>query len=163
MIDSDWERPREEAPSDVSLLVAAVVPLTAELGGANEVLARSAFGSAKLPSGPVRQGESVLAAAERILLGSTGAIATAERLVYIHEAVGRAVTLCVLCSLVDADDLEVRPGVRFVPPHGTDDAFEPYGVGEILAEDIPAGFVRPIAYVRVTRDEFGRERAEMTW
>jgi ADP-ribose pyrophosphatase YjhB (NUDIX family) len=163
MIDSDWERPREESVIGISLSVAAIVPLPQELGGANDVLARAAFGSAKLPSGQMRPGESIHAAAERILLGSTGASATAERVVYVHEAVGREVTLCVLCSLNVEDDLDPRPGVRFVPPYGTDDAFEPFGVGEILAEDIPAGFVRPIAYVRVTRDEFGQERAESTW
>ncbi|HUG14212.1 MAG TPA: hypothetical protein VMM78_04265 [Thermomicrobiales bacterium] len=164
MIDADWEqRPRQEAAQGVQLLVAAIVPLPAELGGANEVLARAAFGSAKLPSGPLKQGESVLAAAERILLGTAGARATAERVVYVHESVGRDVTLCVLCELWREDDPEPRAGVRFVTPAGTDEVFEPVGVGDLLAEDLRAGFVRPMAYVRVTRDEFGRERAEPSW
>jgi ADP-ribose pyrophosphatase YjhB (NUDIX family) len=163
MIDADWERPREEPVAGVALSVAAIVPLPAELGGANEVLARAAFGSARLPAGPIRAGESVSAAAVRILLGTTGARASAERVVYVHEAAGREITLCVLCVLDRDDDMDPRPGVRFVAPTGTDDAFEPIGVGELLAEDLRAGFVRPIAYVRVTRDEFGRERAEPSW
>lgn len=162
MIDSDWERSRETPSSGMEVQIAVIAPLPDDLGGAGEVLALAAFGSAKLPAGPIRTGESVLAAAERILLGTTGASATAERVIYVHEAVGRQLTLCVLCELRINDDADERAGVRFVAPDG-DDAFEPVGVGELLIEDLRAGFVRPMAYIRVVRNEFGRERAESSW
>jgi ADP-ribose pyrophosphatase YjhB (NUDIX family) len=163
MIDADWEKPQEPVSSGIPWRVAAIVPLPSELGGAGEVLALSAFGSAKLPSGEARAGENVLAAAERVVLGSAGARVTAERVVYVHELAGRQLTLCVLCALDSEDDSEPRAGVRFVPLKGSEDDFEPPGIRELLIEDMQAGFVRPIAYLQVRRDEFGRDRVEASW
>jgi ADP-ribose pyrophosphatase YjhB (NUDIX family) len=162
MID-EWDRPPEPQSAGIPLRVAAVVPLPNDLGGAGEVLALAAFGSAKLPSGEPRTGEGVLAAAQRLVLGLTGASVTAERVIYVHEAVGRALTLCVLCTLDPEGATEDRPGVRFVAPATSEDDWEPVGVRELLSEDVRGGFVRPMAYVQVKRDEFGRERVEPSW
>jgi ADP-ribose pyrophosphatase YjhB (NUDIX family) len=159
----EWDRPPQPASVGYAVRVAAVVPLPAEMGGAEEVLALAAFGSVKLPSGEPRVGEGILPAAQRIVLGATGARVIAEKVVYVHEAVGRGVTLCVLCALDTEDDPDPRPGVRFVSPRGSDDVWEPFGVQELLSEDLRGGFVRPMAYIQVRRDEFGRERADASW
>ena len=73
----------------------------------------AAFGSATLPNGEVRKGESLQQAARRIALTSVGAVVRPERIVYLVEQAGRQLMVCVLCALEDADDVESKPGARF--------------------------------------------------
>jgi hypothetical protein len=159
----DWDipaTPRE--PGAAAMRVVAVIPLPEAMGGSGEVLALAAFGSVKLPTGDTRPRESSYRAATRIALGVAGAHVTPERLVYVVEQPGEPVTLCVLCALQEAEEVESKPGVRFVAvAAGTE--LEPPALREVLHEDLQGGFVRPVAHVIVGYDESGRERVDVTW
>jgi len=163
MIDEEWSRPPTPVGSGVELRVVAVVPLPAELGGAGEILALSAFGSVKLPSADVRSGETIKRAVSRSVLQMAGVPAIPERLLYVIEQAGKSLTLCLLCSLPEDDAPDERPGVRFVPVVGNDSEFEPPAVRELLLEDVRNGFVRPTAFASVGWDDEGRERVEVSW
>jgi ADP-ribose pyrophosphatase YjhB (NUDIX family) len=142
--------------------VAAIVPLPTELGGVGEVLAIAAFGSARLPAGDLNPGESLFAAARRVIWQAAGVGATAERLVYLVERAGRELVFCVLCALDGSDDAPERAGVRFVSP-ATADEFEPEGTRELLLEDCAQGFARPVAHIVLTATEQGREAVTVHW
>ena len=146
----------------LALRVAAIVPLARELGGAGEVLAVAAFGSARLPAGEPHGGESLFAAARRIVWQTAGAPADGERLIYLVERSGRELTFCVLCALSPDEELEDRDGVRFVGPAAVEE-FEPAAIRELLNEDLRQGFVRPLAHIVLTPDENGRDRAHVQW
>lgn len=147
----------------ISVEVAAVVPLPQEFGGAGEILAIAAFGSARLPAGELPPGASLFAAARRVVWQSTGAGATAERLVYIVERAGRSLTFCVLCALDDTDEApEPRAGVRFISPAAVDE-FDPPPLRDLLIEDAQQGFARPVAHVAMLPLENGGERVEIRW
>jgi ADP-ribose pyrophosphatase YjhB (NUDIX family) len=162
----DEEEQRGVSPASdgrkLQVRVAAVVPLPAELGGAGEVLAIAAFGSARLPSGDLNPGESLYAAARRVIWQAAGVGATAERLVYLVERAGRELIFCVLCALDEIDDAPDRAGVRFVSPAAADE-FEPPGTRELLLEDCAQGFARPVAHILLTPTDQGREALSVRW
>lgn len=163
MIDEDWlPRPQAAEQQGVTLQVAAVVPLAGEMGGAGEVLVLSAFGNMKLPQGEVRANESIQRAVKRVALASTGADVTPERLLYVVEQAGKQVTLCFLCALDGAEDVDTKPGVRF-SQIGADADFEPAAVRELLVEDARGGFIRPTAYVSASFNEEGQPTINVTW
>lgn len=163
MVDADWERAPAPPSGGLETRVAAIVPFPEALGGAGEVLALEAFGSVKLPSAEARAGESLHRAVSRAVVQMAGVPATPERLLYIVEQTGKQVILCFLCSL-DADaEPDPRPGVRFVPVSAANGEFEPPAVRELLVEDVRGGFVRPVAFARVTLDEFGRNHIDVSW
>jgi hypothetical protein len=142
--------------------VASVVPLPSALGGAGEVLAIAAFGSARLPTGDLNPGESLFAAARRVVWQAAGVGATAERLVYLVERAGRELIFCVLCALDESDDAPDRAGVRFVAPSAADE-FEPTGTRELLLDDCAQGFARPVAHILLTPTDQGREALTVRW
>lgn len=163
MIDEDWQpRPEPADTQGVALHVAAVVPLPGDAGGEGEVLVLSAFGNMKLPQGQVRANESLQRAVKRVTLGSTGAEVTPDRLLYVVEQAGKQVTLCFLCTLDGAEDVETKPGVRFASV-GSDADFEPVAVRELLVEDARGGFIRPTAYVSSFYNEDGKPTVAVTW
>lgn len=163
MVDSDWERMPAPPSGGVPARVVGIVPLPADLGGNGEILALAAFGSVKLPVGEIRPGESVRAAANRIVIGMTGVSVTAERLLYVLEQAGKHVTLCMLCALdTDQESESDRPGVRFVPIRDASE-LDPPALRELLVEDAQAGFVRPVAFVTAGFDDEGRERVTIDW
>ena len=162
MID-DWDIPPTRAPETGGPQVAAVIPLPAEMGGSGEIMVMSAFGSMKLPAGEILPRETSLRAVTRVILGTTGATVSAERLVYVVEQPGRPILLCVLCALVPDDAADERAGVRFANLASAEGEFEPSHLRELLAEDVRAGFVRGVAHIAVGFDEAGREQATITW
>jgi hypothetical protein len=163
MLEEDWlPRPTQPQQAGPELRVAAVVPLPAELGGSGEVLVLSAFGNLKLPSGEVRQGESIQRAVRRIALANAGAQVEPERLLYVVESTGRQVTLCILCGLDLSHEPETKEGVRFLPIT-TESELEPSAARELLIEDSRGGFVRPTAWVISGFTEEGRPSVEIIW
>lgn len=163
MIEEDWlPRPAAPEPSGIEVRVAPVVPLPADMGGVGEVLVLVAFGSVTLPAGEVRKGESLQQAARRIALTMTGAVVRPERLVYLVEQAGRQILVCVLCALEDSDDVDAKPGARFVRV-AADTELEPAVLRELLIEDGPSGFVRPCAWVVSTFDDDGRPAGDVRW
>ena len=48
-----------------------------------------------------------------------------ERLLYVVEQAGKALTLCFLCALPEDEAPDERPGVRFAPVSGNESEFEP--------------------------------------
>lgn len=163
MVDEEWGRVTAPPSGSIAVRVVAVVPLPAELGGAGEVLALSAFGSVKLPVVDARPGESVHRAASRAVLQMAGVPARPERLLYVIEQAGKSLTLCFLCAFADDAAPDERPGVRFVPVIGNDSEFEPPAVRELLIEDVRNGFVRPTAFASVGWDDDGRKKIDVSW
>lgn len=163
MIEEDWlPRPSTPSPSGIEVRVASLVPLPSDMGGSGEVLVMAAFGSAKLPEGEVRQGESLQQAARRIALTMAGAVVRPERLIYLVELAGRQILVCVLCELEDAADVGDKPAARFARI-AADTDLEPAALRDLLAEDGPSGFVRPCAWVISTFDAAGRPVADVRW
>lgn len=164
-LDDDESRGRAGGASGVgkiALRVAAIVPVPADLGGAGDVLAVAAFGSARLPMGELAAGESLFAAARRVVWQTAGAGATPERLVYLLERGGRELTFCVLCALEDADDAPEKAGVRFISPAAAEE-FDPPALRDLLLEDGRQGFVRPVAHIMLIATESGREETRINW
>lgn len=163
MIEEDWlPKPASPESSGIELRVALVIPMPSDMGGSGEVLLLAAFGSATLPNGEVRKGESLQQAARRIALTSVGAVVRPERIVYLVEQAGRQLMVCVLCALEDADDVESKPGARFVRV-STDTDLEPAALRELLIEDGLGGFVRSCAWVISSFDDSGRPAADVRW
>jgi hypothetical protein len=161
---ADWDIPAANpATTGSNAQVMAIVPLPHELGGANEILVLSAFGTLKLPAGEIQPRETSLRAVTRVALGTTGVRVSPERLVYVIEQPGKPVALCVLCALVADDNVDTKPGVRFAEIGSGDGDFEPSPLRELLIEDVRAGFVRGVAHVAVSFDEDGREQTTVTW
>ena len=162
--DEEEQRGRSQTGDGrkLAVRVAAVVPLPAALGGAGEILAIAAFGSARLPAGELNPGESLFAAARRVIWQAAGVGATAERLVYLVERAGRELIFCVLCVLDESDDAPDRAGVRFVSPAAADE-FEPEGTRELLLDDCAQGFARGVAHILLTPTEQGREAVTVQW
>lgn len=161
---ADWDIPATKpTSSEGATQVAAIVPLPDALGGAGEILVLSAFGNLKLPGGDIHARETSLKAVSRVVLGATGVRVTPERLVYVVEQYGKPLALCVLCALVEADDTDTKPGVRFANIGASDGDFEPAPLRELLNEDVRSGFMRGVAHVAVSFDEDGREQTTITW
>ena len=160
----DWDIPAvRPASTGEGTQVAAVVPLPAALGGAEEILVLSAFGNLKLPSGDIQPRENSLRAVTRVALGTTGVRVTPERLLYVVEQPGKPLALCVLCGLANDDDPDTKPGVRFASIAAAEGEFEPAPLRDLLIEDIRSGFVRGVAHVVVSYDDEGRERQTVNW
>ncbi len=161
---ADWDIPTTKpSSSEAATQVAAIVPLPDALGGAGEILVQSAFGNLKLPAGDIQARESSLKAVSRVVLGATGVRVTPERLVYVVEQHGKPLALCILCALVETDDTDTKPGVRFANISASDGDFEPAPLRELLIEDVRSGFMRGVAHVTVSFDEDGREQTTVTW
>ncbi len=161
---AEWDVPASKPSStDGAPHVVAVVPLPDALGGAGEILVVSAFGNLKLPSGEIQPRETSLRAVSRVVLGATGVRVTPERLIYVVEQHGKPLALCMLCALVEADDSDTKPGVRFANISASDGDFEPAPVRELLIEDVRSGFMRGVAHVAVSFDEDGQEQSTVTW
>lgn len=160
----DWDIPAAQPASAAgSVQVMAVVPLPAESGGAGEILVQSAFGNLKLPAGEIQPRETSLRAVTRVTLGATGVKVSPERLVYVVEQPGKALAMCVLCALVEDDDADPKPGVRFADIGSAEGEFEPLPLRELLIEDVRSGFVRGVAHVAISFDADGRQQTSVTW
>lgn len=163
MIEEDWlPRPASPESSGIELRVAPVIPMPPSLGGVGDVLLLAAFGSATLPSGEVRKGESLQQAARRIALTSVGAVVRPERILYLVEQTGRQLLVCILCSLEDDADVESKAGARFVRIKGDTD-LEPVALRDLLIEDGLGGFVRSCAWVVSSFDDSGRPAIDVLW
>jgi hypothetical protein len=161
---AEWDIPASKpAETGGSVQVVAVVPLPSDAGGSGEILALSAFGNLKLPAGEIQPRETSLQAVRRVVRGTTGVRVSPERLVYVIEQLGKPLALCVLCGLVEDDDGDTKPGVRFASIASSDGEFEPAPLRELLIEDIRSGFVRGVAHVAVSFDDDGREQRSVTW
>jgi ADP-ribose pyrophosphatase YjhB (NUDIX family) len=161
---AEWDIPSAKpVETGTGPQVMAVVPLPSDAGGSSEILVMSAFGNLKLPAGEIQPRESSLQAVRRVVRGTTGVRVNPERLVYVIEQPGRPLALCVLCGLVEDDEADTKPGVRFASIAGSDGEFEPSPLRELLIEDIRSGFVRGVAHVVVSFDDDGREQRTVIW
>lgn len=136
--------------------IVAIVPLS---DGSDELLMFPASDSALLPTGELREDESLLDAAARVVLEQAGFRPIPERVVYLLEGQEHVLTVGVLCSLPpDAGDTVDLKG-EFVSVSRFGGILEPFAFREILMEDTRSGFVRPMAHIV----EVSGEGLQISW